>query len=235
MSLVMCELSNRAIDPSCPRVRVANSKVSDVRSCVIFFPIKHYKMLCHKLWLLLATVALTSCDVSHILEEPTTEPPPPKPYAFSYTAGRFPGHADRQHSEVSDGSGVVKGSFSYVDPRQKLRTVEYVADREGFHPVLSDVPPEHPADSESVAQAKDRHFQLYARIAEEHAHPENVVPPVPRQTEAVAAAAAKHAQLFRVIAEQHARIAAEREALQQEEETQRQHLQQLQQLQELEH
>lgn len=43
----------------------------------------------------------------------------------------------------------------------------------------------------------------------------------PRQSEAVAAATAKHAQLFRVIAEQHARIAAEREALQQEEEEQR--------------
>ncbi|XP_045539150.1 cuticle protein 16.8 [Papilio machaon] len=182
-----------------------------------------------KLLILLAAISLVSADVSHILEDPSTEPPPPLPYSFSYTAGRYPGHADRQHSEVSDGSGVVKGSFSYVDPRQKIRTVDYVADREGFHPVLSDVPPEHPSDSESVAQAKDRHFQLYARIAEEHAHPENIVPSVPRQTEAVAAAAAKHAQLFRVIAEQHARIAAEREALQREEE-ERQHLQELQEI-----
>lgn len=40
----------------------------------------------------------------------------------------------------------------------------------------------------------------------------------PRQSEAVKAAADRHAQLFRVIAEQHARIAAERELLQQEEE-----------------
>ena len=59
-----------------------------------------------------------------------------------------------------------------MDPRQKVRTVDYVADREGFHPVLSEVPPEHPADSESVARAKDKHYQLYAKIAEEHAqHP----------------------------------------------------------------
>lgn len=50
----------------------------------------------------------------------------------------------------------------------------------------------------------------------------------PRQSAAVAAATAKHAQLFRVIAEQHARIAAEREALQREEE-EKQHLQDLQQ------
>ncbi|XP_068623892.1 cuticle protein 16.8-like [Battus philenor] len=190
-------------------------------------------MLCHKLLLLLGTVALSSCDVSHILEEPTTEPPPPKPYSFTYTAGRYPGHADRIHSESSDGSGVVTGSFAYVDPRQKLRTVDYIADRDGFHPVLSDVPPEHPSDSESVAQAKERHFQLYARIAEQHAHPESIEVAGPRQSEAVAAAAAKHAQLFRVIAEQHARIAAEREALQREEEEKQRLLEE--KLQELEH
>lgn len=66
-------------------------------------------------------------------------------------------------------------------------------------------------------------------------HSTDIVPSVPRQTEAVAAAAAKHAQLFRVIAEQHARIAAEREALQQEEERQLQQIRQLQELQELQH
>ncbi|OWR47827.1 larval cuticle protein LCP-17-like [Danaus plexippus] len=167
--------------------------------------------------LFITSVALTSCDVSHL--ETTTELLPPRPYAFSYTAGRYPGDIDRQHAEVSDGSGVVKGTFSYVDPRHKVRTVDYVADKDGFHPVLSDVPPEHPTDSEAVARAKDRHFQLYAKIAEDHAqHPFPDETSIPRQSAAVAAAAAKHAQLFRVIAEQHARIAAEREALQQEEE-----------------
>ncbi|KAJ0172873.1 hypothetical protein K1T71_011049 [Dendrolimus kikuchii] len=191
--------------------------------------ISEFSMLCHTVLLLLAA-AFTSGDVSHILgyetTTTTTPQPPPKPYVFAYTAGRYPGHVDRQHAEVSDGSGIVKGSFSYVDPRQKVRTVDYIADKDGFHPVLSDVPPDHPADSESVAQAKDRHYHLYAKIAEEHAanpHPETSVP---RQSEAVARAAAKHAQLFRVIAEQHARIAAEREALQQEEE-EKQHLQEL--------
>lgn len=57
-----------------------------------------------------------------------------------------------------------------MDPSQKVRKVDYVADKDGFHPTLSDAPPEHPADSESVAKAKTRHFQLYAKIAEEHAH-----------------------------------------------------------------
>lgn len=61
-------------------------------------------------------------------------------------------------------------------------------------------------------------------LINKHSPPETSVP---RQTQAVAAAAAKHTQLFRVIAEQHARIAAEREELQLEEE--RQHLQELEQ------
>lgn len=57
-----------------------------------------------------------------------------------------------------------------MDPSQKVRKVDYVADKDGFHPTLSDAPPEHPTDSESVAKAKTRHFELYAKIAEEHAH-----------------------------------------------------------------
>lgn len=60
------------------------------------------------LTLLAVTVALTAADVSH-LETTTTEPPPHRPYLFSYAAGRYPGHVDREHSEVSDGSGTVRG------------------------------------------------------------------------------------------------------------------------------
>lgn len=43
-------------------------------------------------------------------EEPTTEHAAPGLYAFGYAAGRFPGNIDRTHSEVSDGSGVVRGT-----------------------------------------------------------------------------------------------------------------------------
>jgi hypothetical protein len=35
------------------------------------------------------------------------------------------------HAEVGDGSGTVRGAFSYVDPLQQVRTVEYVADEHG--------------------------------------------------------------------------------------------------------
>lgn len=172
------------------------------------------------LFLILATLgSAVLADVSHILQEDHTTNPPPKPYVFSYTAGRFPGHADRHHAEVSDGSGVVRGTYSYVDPRHKVRTVEYVADKEGFHPVLSDPLPEHPRDSAAVARAKEHHYQLYSQIAESHAHNPHPDPAsVPNQSAAVREATARHAALFRVIAEQHARIAAERELLQQHEE-----------------
>lgn len=77
------------------------------------------------------SASLSSADVSHLTyvqeydESTSTPAPPPHPYAFSYQAGRFKGHVDRAHSEVSDGSGVVQGEFSYIDPRQQVRTVQY--------------------------------------------------------------------------------------------------------------
>ncbi|GFG37038.1 hypothetical protein Cfor_05433 [Coptotermes formosanus] len=99
------------------------------------------------------------------LEEPDAPVGPPQPYSFSYTAGRYPGHVDRTHSETSDGTGTIRGMFAYVDPRYQVRTVEYVADAQGFHPVLSNPV----ADTPTVAAAKVRHADLYARIAAEHA------------------------------------------------------------------
>ena len=77
---------------------------------------------------------------------------------------------DRQHSEASDGSGVVTGSFSYVDPRHQLRTVDYYADQNGFHPSLSHVP-QPQKQSEAVLRETARHAALYNQIAQSHANP----------------------------------------------------------------
>lgn len=123
------------------------------------------------------STSLSSADVSHLTHaryyddstSTTTPPPPPHPYEFNYQAGRFPGHVDRTHAEVSDGSGVVRGAFSYVDPRQEIRSVEYTADKDGFHPVLSH-PNEALQQTEAVKQATLRHFQQYNRIAEQNAN-----------------------------------------------------------------
>ncbi|XP_050072180.1 larval cuticle protein A3A [Anopheles maculipalpis] len=147
-------------------------------------------------------------------EKLTTLPPPPKPYAFTYSAGRAPGHVDRTHSEVSDGSGVVRGSFSYIDPRNQVRTVEYTADSSGFYPVLSHLP-KTPQQTEAVALAQQKHYALYNKIAQEHADAHSgltVEPKLPKDTVAVAKAKDRHFTLYEKIAQEHARIGAEQEA-----------------------
>ncbi|GAB0097467.1 uncharacterized protein DMENIID0001_131040 [Sergentomyia squamirostris] len=172
-------------------------------------------------------VAIGTCmaDVSHVISQDpyaipleyhsttSTPPPPPKPYVFAYTAGRYPGHVDRTHSEVSDGSGVVRGAFSYVDPRHQVRTVEYVADQYGFHPILSHEP-KGPVETEAVQRAAERHHALYSRIAHAHATYDPHLQPVvsPRESAAVIHAKEKHFSLYEKIAAEHARIGAEQEA-----------------------
>ncbi|XP_072382359.1 uncharacterized protein [Diabrotica undecimpunctata] len=151
------------------------------------------------------------CDVHLLVPEEHTPPPPPKPYAFGYAAGRFPGHIDRTHSEVSDGSGLVQGSYSYVDPKFRIRKVDYVADKDGFHVTSNDDVPALPSDTPVVAAAKINHLRKYAAIADaQQASPVQVF--VPADTVAVQYAKNKHLSLYEKIAADHARIAAELEA-----------------------
>lgn len=168
---------------------------------------------------LLIILALTgSCfgDVSHILSQhsttTTTPPPPPRPYNFQYQAGRYPGHVDRVQQESGDEYGHVHGSYSYIDPKQKLRTVQYSADDTGFHASLInfDDAVAQPVDSEAVRLAKERHFRLYQRIAEANLH--GVPDDPPRDTSSVARAKERHTELFRKIADEHAAISERREA-----------------------
>uniref|UniRef100_T1P9U6 Cuticle protein n=1 Tax=Musca domestica TaxID=7370 RepID=T1P9U6_MUSDO len=159
-------------------------------------------------------MAFAMADVSHIVGHHTTTPQPhgpPNPYVFSYQAGRAPGHVDRQHTEVSDGSGVIRGAFSYVDPKNQVRTVQYVADEHGFHPQLS----HQLEDSEAVKAAKQKHFQLYNRIAQQHASGvEHPAAPLtgPNQSEAVVRATNKHLSEYERIAAEHAALGAQQEA-----------------------
>lgn len=148
-------------------------------------------------------------DVSHLLT-PTTEAPPHHPYQFTYSGGRFPGHIDRTHSEISEGDGVVRGAFSYVDPRQQIRTVEYVADKTGFYPTLS----HGPQHTEAVLKATENHINLYNKIAERNSHPPSADPLAhqPRQSAAVAHATQRHLSQYEKIAAEHQRIGAEHEA-----------------------
>lgn len=93
------------------------------------------------------------------------------------------------HAEVGDGAGLVKGAYSYIDPLNQVRTVEYVADEHGFYPQLS-----HPVvNTKAVDLANKRHFQLYNKIAQEHSDPNfaaryaaaHVPASLPRETPAV--------------------------------------------------
>lgn len=98
-----------------------------------------------------------------------------------------------------------------MDPRFRVRTVDYVADEHGFHPILNTPQRPLPLDSPVVAAAKDHHLNLYARIANDHhsaVHPDVALP---LKTASVAYAEAKHHDLYQKIAAEHARIAAERE------------------------
>lgn len=98
-----------------------------------------------------------------------------------------------------------------MDPKFQIRTVDYVADKNGFHPILNKTPPPLPSDSPVVAAAKERHLKQYAAIANERqALPGEVL--VPLDTLTVERAKARHLSLYEKIAEEHRRLAAEQEA-----------------------
>lgn len=100
-----------------------------------------------------------------------------------------------------------------MDPRFRLRTVEYVADKNGFYPILNYTPKPLPDDSPVVEAAKQKHYALYAKIANAHAQGIESLPSAPRQSESVIRATNKHYDLFNKIAAEHARIAEERAAI----------------------
>ena len=62
---------------------------------------------------------------------PTTTPqPPPVPFKFSYEAGRAPGgRPDRYVEQEGDGTGQVRGSYTYLDPNWTWQTVSNVFSR----------------------------------------------------------------------------------------------------------
>ena len=52
--------------------------------------------------------------------------PPPKPFHFKYEAGRVPGgggRPDRYVEQEGDGTGQIRGSYTYLDPNWTWQTV----------------------------------------------------------------------------------------------------------------
>ncbi|XP_015437060.1 PREDICTED: uncharacterized protein LOC107192347, partial [Dufourea novaeangliae] len=103
-------------------------------------------------------------------------------------------------------------SYSFVDPKHKVRTVQYTADETGFHASLINYEDTiaQPVDSEAVRLAKEKHFLLYHKIAEANAH--GVTVNLPRDSVSVGRAKDRHLQLYHKIADEHAAIAAQRQA-----------------------
>ena len=54
-----------------------------------------------------------------------------KPYQFGYEFADGLG-MNQHRQEVADSSGVVKGSYGYLDPLDAYRTVEYIADKDRY-------------------------------------------------------------------------------------------------------
>lgn len=58
-----------------------------------------------------------------------------KPYQFGFELEDGFGMS-QYRSEASDGTGVVKGSYGYMDPMGVYRKVEYTADNNGYRAVI---------------------------------------------------------------------------------------------------
>ncbi|GFQ77173.1 uncharacterized protein TNCT_689921 [Trichonephila clavata] len=58
-----------------------------------------------------------------------------KPYQFGFELEDGYGMS-QYRSEASDGTGVVKGSYGYMDPMGIYRKVEYTADSNGYRAVI---------------------------------------------------------------------------------------------------
>lgn len=59
----------------------------------------------------------------------------PKPYEFGFEVSDGLGMFQHRR-ETSDGVGRVEGSYGYVDHNGVSRKVDYVADKDGFRPVI---------------------------------------------------------------------------------------------------
>lgn len=172
----------------------------------------------------LLVLASTFCTKAHPISQgldPTTEPPP-KPFHYSYEAGRAPGgKPDRYVEQEGDGTGEIRGSYTYLDPNWTWQTIKYVADPDGGFRILEGSTlgsASQPRDTKAVQKAKAEHEALFKLIAARNQIPpseveEPTVVEPPRETVAVQQKRRQHAQLFQQIADQHKRVAEEHKRL----------------------
>ena len=115
-----------------------------------------------------AAIILISCAILVVYGDPSlqvlkptllpaqnllvTEDFPPEPYQFGYEFADELG-MNQHRQEVADSSGVVKGSYGYLDPLGVQRIVEYIADKDGYRVVVKSNEP-----GISAQNSADTHF-----------------------------------------------------------------------------
>lgn len=76
-----------------------------------------------KCWLYLI-INITLIDLTIALPITTSTTEQPKPFQYAYAAGRAPGgKPDRYVEQQGDGTGQIRGSYTYLDPNWTWQTV----------------------------------------------------------------------------------------------------------------
>jgi len=113
------------------------------------------------------------------VEESSERTESAEPYSFGYNTHDEHG-TTLTRQEESDGHGVVKGSYSYTSPDGLFRTVEYIADENGYRATVKTNEPgvanQDPADVKIIAEPPP------ANLIQQHASiPVQAPPPPPQQ------------------------------------------------------
>ena len=80
-----------------------------------------------KCWQFLVLSLLLNTATNALPITTTTPQPPPVPFKYSYEAGRAAnGKPDRYVEQEGDGTGKVRGSYTYLDPNWTWQTVIFI-------------------------------------------------------------------------------------------------------------
>merc|ERR1711983_617254 len=166
-----------------------------------------------KCWQFLVLSLLLNTATNALPITTTTPQPPPVPFKYSYEAGRAAnGKPARYVEQEGDGTGKVRGSYTYLDPNWTWQTIKYVADPDGgFRIMEGSTLGLLPKDTAAVQKAKAEHDALFQMIAQRNSVPPAV--PVLKETKAVQNQRRQHAALFQKIAEEHRLLAEEHKRL----------------------
>jgi len=142
----------------------------------------------------------------------------PLPFKYAFAASRVPGGSpDRYVEQEGDGEGVIRGSYTYLDPNHQWRKVSYSADKDGFH--VEEDSNTVPKDTVAVANAKAKHDFLFQEMALRNSKvPVPIISVSNVESAAVMAKRLEFEQQYAAIAAEHARIAEEHAKLAEQEE-----------------